>query len=164
MVNFTWQSFVSSTLYVGFETRSWSVPPSGEGSWTGQVFLIQTSTCRPKNHPYEDTSDESLWKPTLNSASSWSSCFALYACLGFLSTPGFRALLPTGLGAASNTISLLYIVWDRALEQRFFTQTKSNTMINFNTPILWLVVIFEGHKVFLLFDAGGGINIWHIIY
>jgi hypothetical protein len=36
---------------------------------------------------------------TLNSASSLSSCLALYACLGFLSMPAFLVLLPTGFGA-----------------------------------------------------------------
>ena len=36
---------------------------------------------------------------TLNSVSSFSSCLEEYACLGFLSTPGFLALRPTGFGA-----------------------------------------------------------------
>lgn len=39
-------------------------------------------------------------KLTLNSASSLSNCFALYACRGFLSMPGFLDRLPLGLGAA----------------------------------------------------------------
>ena len=36
---------------------------------------------------------------TLNSASSISSCLALYAWRGFRSTPGFRLLRPPDLGA-----------------------------------------------------------------
>lgn len=35
----------------------------------------------------------------LNSVSSLSSCFALYACRGFLSSPGFRERRFTGFGA-----------------------------------------------------------------
>ena len=48
---------------------------------------------------------------TLNSASSLSSCLALYACLGFLSMPAFLVLLPTGLGAEmqeSQTVTELF--------------------------------------------------------
>ena len=47
---------------------------------------------------------------TLNSPSSFSSCFALYACLGLRSIPGFRALLPTGLGAKQ-----IVDIWIRGL-------------------------------------------------
>lgn len=41
---------------------------------------------------------------TLNSASNLSSCFALYACLGFRSNPGFRDLRPTVFGAVRNNV------------------------------------------------------------
>lgn len=51
---------------------------------------------------------------TLNSASNLSSCFALYACLGFRSNPGFLDLRPTVFGAVKYKyigISVLYILF-----------------------------------------------------
>ena len=112
------QPFVSSILFFGFGTMFLFVLLWGLRFSITLVSLKRTSICRPVKifsyvfccrgyvayfrgftFKYSKCWNQIATAITLNSPSSFSSCLALYACLGFLSIPGFRALLPTGLGA-----------------------------------------------------------------